>query len=381
VVKIDPTHPLLLGSLIKPGEGVVGKVWQAGQPLVVNRYRQWPEKSLPMAKVSASDPANVPASVAGIPVRWGNETLGVLIVAAEVEDYFTETDIELLTLFAAQAAVAIHNARLHEQVQHHAARLEQEVAERKRAEAELKQYSERLEEMVQARTKSLEEAQARLIRQEKLAVLGQLAGSVGHELRNPLGVINNALYFLQMVLVGADETVKEYLALIAGRVAEADKIVADLLNLARTGQAARQQVTVSTLFEETLRRYPPPARVSFHQAIAPDLPPVWVDPQQIGQVLTNLVTNAYQAMPEGGQLTLSAQASGDQIRLSVTDTGVGMSPETLEKIFEPLFTTKTTGIGLGLLVSKNLVEVNGGVIKVESVSGKGSSFMVWLPTR
>jgi signal transduction histidine kinase len=184
-----------------------------------------------------------------------------------------------------------------------------------------------------------------------------------------------------MALAGADETVKEYLALIASRVAEADKIVTDLLNLARTRQATPQQVAISTLLEETLRRSPPPEGISLHQALAPGLPSIWVDPQQIGQVLTNLVTNAYQAMPEGGRLTLSAQASLEGVRLAVSDTGVGMSPETLEKIFEPLFTTKATGIGLGLVVSKNLVDVNGGVITVESVPGKGSSFIILLPTR
>jgi signal transduction histidine kinase len=333
-----------------------------------------------MTRAGAIDPAQIPGSLVGVPVQWGNESLGVLIVGAEAEDYFTEADVGLLTLFAAQAAVAIHNAHLHEQLQQHAAQLEQEIAERKRAEAELKEYSERLEEMVQARTQSLEAAQERLLRQEKLAVLGQLAGSVGHELRNPLGVIGNAVYFLQMILGETGETVKEYLALIANRVVEADTIVTDLLNLSRTHQASRQAAPISTLFEEALRRTLPPPGVSLHQALAPDLPPLWVDSQQLGQVLANLLTNAYQAMPEGGRVTLSAQADPKGVSLSVSDTGIGMAPETLEKIFEPLFTTKAKGIGLGLAVSKNLVEINGGVITVESVPGQGSIFTIVLPT-
>lgn len=379
VVKLDPANPLLLGSLIKAGEGMVGKIWQTGQPLMVNNYPAWSEKSQAMAQVSVTNPEHVPGSLVGVPVQWGNEILGVLIVGAEPEDYFTETDVELLTLFATQAAVAIHNAHLHEQLQQHAAKLEQEVSERKRAEAELKEYSERLEEMVQARTKSLEKAQERLLRQEKLAVLGQLAGGVGHELRNPLGVINNAVYFLQMALAGADEMIKEYLELIASRVAEADGIVTSLLNLSRTRQATREPVTIATLLEETLRRQPPPAGISLQQTLAPELPPIVVDPQQISQVLGNLITNAYQAMPLGGELTLSAQRLPDRVSLSVRDTGLGMEPDIMERVFEPLFTTKAKGVGLGLAISKNLVEVNGGLITVESTPGQGSTFTIVLP--
>lgn len=280
---------------------------------------------------------------------------------------------------------------------------------RRWAEENLKNYSEKLEDMVEERTKALQAAQERLTRQEKLAVLGQLAGGVGHELRNPLGVISNAVYLLQMVLAEADETVKEYLALIASRVGEVDKIVTDLLDLSRTRPAKRQQTTLLTLVAETLQRYPPPDQVTVSTTIAPNLPAVFVDAQQIGQVLGNLVSNAYQSMPEGGELAIAAQLvsrgaeeqgsaaslTGESsisplhprppaplhnyVVLTVADTGHGMSPETLEKIFEPLFTTKAKGIGLGLAVSRSLVEVNGGAIEARSVEGQGSAFTISLP--
>jgi signal transduction histidine kinase/DNA-binding LacI/PurR family transcriptional regulator len=243
----------------------------------------------------------------------------------------------------------------------------------------LRNYSEKLEDMVEERTKALQAAHERLIRQERLAVLGQLAGGVGHELRNPLGVISNAIYFLQMVLPDADETVKEYLDIIAGRVAEAEKMVSDLLNLSRIKPAAKERITISALVAKTLQRHPPPEQVAVATDLASDLPAVFVDAQQIGQVLTNLVTNAYQAIPNSGRVTISAQAEQERVRLSVADTGVGMSPETMEKIFEPLYTTKAKGIGLGLAVSKNLVELNGGSIEVESGEGQGSIFTIVLP--
>ena len=113
--------------------------------------------------------------------------------------------------------------------------------------------------------------------------------------------------------------------------------------------------------------------------IAPDLPRVYVDHHQIRQVLCNLVTNAYQAMPEGGDLTVSAQAEEEAVVLSVADTGVGISEENMARLFEPLFTTKAKGLGLGLMVVKNLVEANEGSIEVVSEMGKGSTFTVRLP--
>jgi len=263
------------------------------------------------------------------------------------------------------------------------------LTERKRAEEALKEYSERLEEMVEERTKELRDAQEELLRQEKLAVLGELAGGVGHELRNPLGVISNAVYYLQTILPDADETTKEYLEMIASEVRTSEKIVSDLLDLSRTRPGEKEEIAISDLVTQVLERYTPPEKVKVTTRTASDLPPIFADPLQIGQVLVNLVTNAYQAMPEGGRLTISAQAEKGQVYLSITDTGCGIPNENMERLFEPLFSTKAKGIGLGLAVSKNLVEANGGSIEVESPStslrtgeeGKGSTFTVILPTK
>jgi signal transduction histidine kinase len=110
------------------------------------------------------------------------------------------------------------------------------------------------------------------------------------------------------------------------------------------------------------------------------LPQVQVDPRQMEQVLGNLVVNAFQAMPQGGKLTLSAKKKGTEIALAVADTGVGIPPENMPKLFEPLFTTKLKGIGLGLAVCKKLAEANSGRIEVQSEPGKGSTFTLYLPT-
>ena len=186
-----------------------------------------------------------------------------------------------------------------------------DITERVQAQQALQEYSERLEEMVEQRTQELRDTQERLIRKEKLAVLGQLASGVGHELRNPLGVISNAVYFLQMTLAEADETTREYLDLISSEVHDADTIVSDLLDFSRTRLADREEIAASDLISQVLKKQPPPENVEVTTEISPDLPPVFVDHRQIGQVLDNLVTNAYQAMPDGGRLIIAATVSSD----------------------------------------------------------------------
>ncbi len=232
---------------------------------------------------------------------------------------------------------------------------------------------------------SLRNAHEELARKERLAVLGQLSGYVGHELRNPMGVISNAVYYLNTVLTDADETTREYLGIISSEVRNADKIVSDLLDLSRTRPAEREEIAVSALVAQVLQKQPPPEHVKVAIKVPADLPPVLVDPRQIVQVLVNLVTNACQAMPEGGELIITADQSTpnpqSQVRIHISDTGCGISEDIMAKIFEPLFTTKSRGIGLGLSVSRNLAKVNSGTIEVASEVGKGSTFTVTLPTR
>jgi PAS domain S-box-containing protein len=255
-----------------------------------------------------------------------------------------------------------------------------DITARKRAEQALKEYSVRLEEMVEERTKELDDAQQELLRKERLAILGQLAGGVSHELRNPLATITNAVYFLQMTLADADETTREYLQLISTQAQNAGKIVSDLLDFSRKPIADRELTSVSELVSQLLETSVPPANVEVFTLVSPDLPPAKVDPQQIGQVLENLVTNAYQAMPDGGTLTVRSEAHDDEVHLAVVDTGAGISDGDMDSLFEPLFSTKPGGIGLGLAVSKTLVEANAGRIEVQSKKGKGSTFTVILPT-
>jgi signal transduction histidine kinase len=261
--------------------------------------------------------------------------------------------------------------------------LAQDITERKRVEETLKDYNLRLEAEVTARTRELREAQEKLVRNEKLAVLGQLAGGVGHELRNPLAVIRNALYYLKLVGANGNEKVREYLGIIESEALTAERIIEDLLNFARIKSVDVETVSASRLVERVLERHPAPPNVLVRVDIPQDLPMLRVDPRQVQQVLGNLVINAYQAMPEGGRLTVSGSLTdimGSRwTAISVRDTGGGISPEHLKKIFEPLFTTRAKGIGLGLAVSRKLAEANDGRLEVESKVGSGSAFTLFLP--
>ena len=164
------------------------------------------------------------------------------------------------------------------------------------ANKQLANYTEHLEEMVAERTRELREAQEQLVRQERLATLGQLAGSIGHELRNPLGVISNAIYYLKMSQPEASDKVKEYLDIIEKETRTSDKIVTDLLDFTRIKSVDREPASFPNWFTKPWSVTPRPPSVEVALEIPADLPQIYADPQQMIQVLGNLVTNACQAM-------------------------------------------------------------------------------------
>jgi two-component system sensor kinase FixL len=233
------------------------------------------------------------------------------------------------------------------------------------------------QEALEEKTRALEAAQEELVRSERLAILGQLAGGVSHELRNPLGVIKNSVYYLKMVLP-EDDRVRKHLAILDREVATATRIISGMLDFARTTPPTRVPTNLNDLIRDSLERLTVPDAVHVELDLADGLEPAVVDPDQIRLIIDNLLSNGLQAMPDGGRLTIRTRSLGGALELGIEDTGLGISPEHLERIFEPLFTTKSKGIGLGLALAKRLAESNGGRIRVQSTLGAGSRFVIEL---
>jgi PAS domain S-box-containing protein len=254
---------------------------------------------------------------------------------------------------------------------------------RREAEEAIRELNTSLEKRAEKRTLELKEAQERLLRQERLAVLGQLAGSVSHELRNPLGVISNSIYILSSLLKDADDKTKDYLQMIREESKRSEKIISDMLDFSRVRTPEARAFRIDEIIQSVLERTNIPEKTEVIIHLNKEIPMVYADPLQITQILGNLVVNANQSMTDGGKLVISANLQqlerGAFIRLEVKDSGTGMTDEVLSKIFEPLFTTKARGIGLGLPLSKSLIEANGGWIEAESQPGRGSAFSLYIP--
>jgi len=245
-----------------------------------------------------------------------------------------------------------------------------------------------LERRIDARTSDLQtavtqlrETQDELLRKEKLATIGQLASSVGHELRNPLGVMANAVYILERTIESPTLKAKHYLQLLSAQIKLSERIVADLLDSARNQSPQRRRTDVRSLLTEQLTRVNIPTNVHVEFVVEEDMPEIHVDPDQVGQILVNLFTNATQAMDnQPGVLSVRANNGDGRVHIHVRDTGPGVPTDLLEKIFEPLYTTKARGIGLGLSVSRTLATANRGSLSVKNHSGGGAVFSLDLPT-
>jgi signal transduction histidine kinase len=225
----------------------------------------------------------------------------------------------------------------------------------------------------------LEQTQQALVAHERLAALGEMAATVGHELRNPLGVLTNSLYLIRnTVSANADDRLRRQLDTADREISAATLIVSDLLEFSRPRTANPIPVDLAELLVEAVSVAPPPSGVSVEQD-DDFAPPVVADRDQIRQVILNLLTNAYEAMPDGGQVRLGARVVDGEVQVTVSDTGIGMSDATRAQVFEPFFSMKIKGTGLGLAVSKRIVEAHAGTLTMVSEEGRGCTAIMRLP--
>lgn len=258
-----------------------------------------------------------------------------------------------------------------------------DITERKLAEEKLREYAVNLENMVRERTRKLEEAQEARIRAERLAVIGKLSSVVGHELRNPIGAIGNSVYFLKMVMKDSPEKVKKHLNMLDEQVKLSSEIINEMLEFARGNEPVKGDVELNRLIEESLFRIAKPGNVEIRLKLDSSQSLIKGDKMQLTRVFENLIQNAFQAMPGGGMLSITTVVNPEDgsVEAVFEDTGEGISVENLDRVFEPLFSTKIKGIGLGLSICRMFVEKHGGRINVRSEEGKGAAFTVKLPMK
>jgi signal transduction histidine kinase len=301
-------------------------------------------------------------SLVVIPLLAKEKALGV-IAADHIEPgrTLTQETLDSVMTFAQQAGLAIQNASMYQ---------------------ELKNFSRQMEEKIQKTTADLRKTEAQLIRSEKLAALGQLAAGIAHEIRNPLTSINILIHSLRERLP-SDNVQQEDLKVIEEEIHRMNEIVDQFLRFAKPAPPFLEKTEVLSMIEEILQLLRPQIEKQ-HITVeneAQPLPMILMDREQMKQAMLNLLLNAIQAMPQGGQLTLKGRNSkdGQWIQLSIEDTGTGISPEDIDKLFDPFFSTKEGGVGLGLSITHRIIDQHHGKIEVINAPEKGTIFTVWLP--
>lgn len=250
------------------------------------------------------------------------------------------------------------------------------------AKEELEKFNRTLENRVEARTRELKSAQTELIQKERLAAVGEMASVVGHEIRNPLAVINNSAYFIKTKL-GAmsnqDPKVMKHISIIESEIQQANGIISEILGFTRTRELNPKMQYLNVFIEDLLSSYPFPQRIKLVKKLSPDNPVVNIDTDEMKQAVRNLIGNAVEVMPDGGDLGVITETMKNSVCIDVVDSGPGIPKEKLDKIFTPFFTTKARGTGLGLAVVRKVIDRHKGKIEVLSASGRGTTFKLYLP--
>jgi len=222
------------------------------------------------------------------------------------------------------------------------------------------------------------EYMARLQRSERMATLGQVAGGVAHELRNPLNVVKTSVYYLTNARNPTPEKQADHLRRIERNVDLADSVITALSNFAKIPMPNLRPIAVEPMVREALEINPPSDAIAVAVECTSDLPPALGDGDQLRIAFSNLIRNACEAMPAGGRLVISGRLIDGYVDVSVADSGIGIPAEDLARVMEPLYSTKARGLGLGLAISRSIVEKNQGSLHVASEPGRGSVFTVRL---
>ena len=255
-----------------------------------------------------------------------------------------------------------------------------EITERKQMEKKLEQYSKHLEELIETRTIELKKTQQQLVKSERYAAIGELAGKIGHDLRNPLTDIKNAIQFLRENGEPLSEMQSQLLETIYTSAIHSNRIINDLLDYSREIHLDLKENSPRALVLDALDFIKIPERVKVLNNVS-DFPYIIVDSDRITRVFKNLIKNGIEAIPKEGSISINCKYGKGNIEISFTDSGTGISQEILPKIFSPIVTDKALGMGFGLAICKRIVDAHAGTINIDTSEGKGSTFTVTLPLK
>lgn len=336
----------IIGTRIPINTGIAGWVMRERQSALVHDAQTDPR----FWNVVDSKTSVTTRSLVAVPLKFKASVWGVIEAINRAGGRFDKLDQEMLEALASSAAIAIENARLY------AAEKEQR--------------------------RLVEQSQLQLAESEKLAATGRLAATLAHEINNPLQAISNSLQLMLNFDLEPDER-RECVQLATSEVERLAGIVNRTLDFARRPEAEMKPASLNQIVEKVLAlasKYLQHRHIALEQDLAPDLQPIRANPDELAQVFLNLILNAVDAMPESGTLRVATGSAEDSlVTAAFSDTGCGILPENLERVFEPFYTTKSDGTGLGLSVSAGVVSRHGGKIAVQSQVNQGTTFTVWLP--
>ena len=346
---VDPSLPM-------PIRGLRAEAYNSGKVSIENDFPQseW-QKFSPKGHMRLKN-------VLFAPLKIEQRTVGVIGLANKLGG-FTKRDAEMAMAFGELASVALANSKMLEILEEN--------------EKELKMHSEHLERLVEERTKQVKDS-------ERLATIGATAGMVGHDIRNPLQAITGDIYLAKSDLASMPECegkqgVLESLTEVEKNIDYINKIVADLQDFARPLKPNAEKTDIKHVIDLLLAKNGLPESVKVNVKVESEARVFVADSTFINRIMYNLVNNAVQAMPKGGQLTIHVYKEAKETVISVKDTGVGIPEAVKDKLFTPMFTTKSKGQGFGLAVIKRMTEALGGTVTFVSQEGKGTTFKVRFP--